>query len=1166
MSNATQCPSTVGTKTAPEERPLSRDAAGRAYWRSLDELAGTARFRDFAEREFPALASELTGDSRRHFLKVMGASLALAGAATIPGCRRPDHKILPFAKLPEEIIEGRPTFYASSYALPGGGAEGVLVETFSGRPTKIEGNPLHPASLGKSSVRAQAEILDLYDPERLQSPATRGTAGGEMVAATWREFDRAMDAMARTHEDDQGAGLYVLAGKTTSPTRDRLRDALLEKYPRASWLPYEAIDRENEIDGTTSALGAPHRAELKLDTASVIVSLDDDFLAGEGASLTSQRGFAAGRKVDTVDDEMNRLYAVESGLSATGMAADHRLALKPSQIAHYAAALAQAVVSRRGGATELTAALSTHEHNGALSGVESKWIDEVAKDLIAHAPRAVVTVGESQPPVVHALAVAMNSALGAIGRTVEYRPLTGDAAVKSSDSMRTLGTAAARKSIRTLICLERNPVYDAPADVRAALVDNWDNISSVVALSLGHSETSDMATWSLNAAHWLESWGDVRGWDGTISPVQPMIKPLYDGRSSIELLAQLAGVSGDAYELVRGTWRASNGLFAQLGFDKGWRRALHDGVVSGSASPARVGSLNAGAIAQSVSQIPPATNAIEATFVADPSLWDGRNANNGWLQELPDPIAKIAWDNPIFVSPKTAERLGFSGWLGTIGEQKAPVARVIINGRAVEAPVWRVPGMADDAVVITMGNGRSSCGRVGDNEGVNTFALRSLGVHRLARDVTLEKAGRTVPVACTQDHGTMEGVEGAGDRPMLRELDIQAFRKHGREREHYTDAYGRSRELNPAQKLGTESHAPALETIYQEDQRHDYSKRDEWDAPKQQWGMSIDLNTCIGCNVCTISCQAENNIPVVGKAEVNKGREMHWIRVDRYFIGDEEHGGVGAASMPVACVHCENAPCETVCPVNATVHSPSGLNVMAYNRCIGTRYCSNNCPYKVRRFNFFDYATKRMGGDYPLRDVLGDDFNEHMIPPRLREVNPEVKKMGNNPHVTVRERGVMEKCSYCIQRINEARVEYRKLRKDEIIPDGSFQTACQQACPTNAIVFGDINDHSSNVYAARNSMRSYALLDYLNTLPRTTYQARLRNPNPAIRQPVLDPFHHGEDGHHAHGEPHADDGHNTDHSTDAHGGGHSTGPKREPGHIMSLSVLPAGTLLTGGRA
>ncbi len=1149
MSNATQCPSTVGTKQAPEERPLTRNATGKAYWRSLDQLAGTARFRDFAEREFPALASELTGESRRHFLKVMGASLALAGAATIPGCRRPDHKILPFASQPEDIIAGRPTFYASTHALPGGGAEGVLVETFSGRPTKIEGNPLHPASLGKSSIPAQAAILDLYDPERLTTPATRGTQSGEMVEASWGEFDREIATVLREHERDQGAGLVLLADKTTSPTRDRLRDALLQRFPRASWLPYEAADNDNEIEGTTTALGSPHKALPKFENASVVLSLASDFLAGEDSSLSAERGFASARRVNTVDDEMNRLYCVESALTSTGMAADHRLALKPSRIAHYAAAIAQAVLARSGGASQLTAALSAHDHNGALDAVDTKWIDEVAKDLTDNAPSAVVVAGESQPPVVHALAAAMNSALAAIGRTIDYRPLTGDAAVKSSDSLRTLGTAAARKSITTLVCLGRNPLYDAPADVQAALLENWSDINRVITLSVGPTETANASTWSLNQSHWLESWGDVASWDGTISPVQPMIKPLYDGRSVIELLALFAGAdTTDAYELVRATWRQRSGLFASLGFDKGWRRALHDGLVAGTATSAPRVSVNTGAIAQQIPAIPRASAGIEATYAADPRLGDGSNANNGWLQELPDPVAKIAWDNPVLMSPATAERLGLSGWLGRIGEQVAPVAKVIVNGRAVEAPVWPVPGMADDSIVLTLGGGRTSCGRVGENAGVNVSALRSLGAMRLATGVAVESAGRTMPIACTQDHGSMEGVEGAGDRPLLRELDVQAFRKHGKEREVYKDSYGRKRYLNPAQKLGAESHAPVLVEIYQPDQRHSYEDG-------QQWGMSIDLNTCFGCGVCTVACQAENNIPVVGKTEVNKGREMHWIRVDRYFIGDPDSGEVDAAHMPVACVHCENAPCETVCPVNATVHSPDGLNVMAYNRCIGTRYCANNCPYKVRRFNFFDYATKRMGGDNPLKDII---TNEHFVPPRLREENPEVREMANNPHVTVRERGVMEKCTYCIQRINEARVEYRKLRKEEIIPDGAFQTACQQACPTDAIVFGDINDESSNVHAARNSMRSYSLLDYLNTLPRTTYQARLRNPNPAIRPPVLDPFHHGEDGHHTHGAPH-DDSHGTD---DAH----SRGPARDEGHIMSLSVLPQGSLLTGGRA
>ena len=479
MSNVTQCPSTIGKKSPPEVRTIRRDATGAAYWRSLDELAGTTRFRDFAEREFPALASELTGESRRHFLKVMGASLALAGAATIPGCRRPDHKILPFTRQPEDQIAGKATYYATARPLPGGGAEGLLVETHSGRPTKIEGNPLHPGSLGKSSLRAQSAVLDIYDPERLTQPTTPApSAGAERAPATWGEYDAAARGIATAHDADNGAGLFILCSKITSPTRDRVRDRLLERWPEASWLPYEAIDRENEIDGTRAAFGAPHRAVPKLDAADVILTLDADILAGEHASLSVQRGFASGRRVRTVDDPMNRLYAVESSLTATGMAADHRLALKPSQVAHYAAALAQAVIARRGQMPGVTSALAAADHLGALQNVERKWIDAVAEDLVSRAPRAVVIAGESQPPAVHALVAAVNTALGAVGRTIDYRALAGDAAVKSSDSMSRLASAARRGEVRTLLCLDRNPLYDAPADHRQALADAWDSIGT----------------------------------------------------------------------------------------------------------------------------------------------------------------------------------------------------------------------------------------------------------------------------------------------------------------------------------------------------------------------------------------------------------------------------------------------------------------------------------------------------------------------------------------------------------------------------------------------------------------------------------------------------------------------------------------------------------------
>jgi molybdopterin-containing oxidoreductase family iron-sulfur binding subunit len=1140
MSKAKQCPSTNGKKTLPEATPLMREpATGRAHWRSLEEISQTDRFREFAEREFPALASELTGDSRRHFLKVMGASIALAGAGTIPGCRRPDHKILPYTESPEFVIPGRPTFYASTMPLPSGGAEGVLVQTYSGRPTKIEGNPLHPMTRGASSLRAQASVLEVYDPDRLVAPTLRSD-GPERRPGTWADFDRVAGQRLAAHEASGGEGLVFVVDQSTSPTRARLRDQIRERFPQAMWVAYEAIDRENEKRGTEIAFGEPKRARLKLGNAMRIVSLDGDFLGGEESNVDVQRGFGASRHVAKWDDEMNRLYVFETGLTATGMTADHRKRLRPSQVTEYAKALAQAVLARTGGAPEALSALSAAEAN--LEGIEPVWIDAVADDLVEHRGRCVVTAGASQPPAVHALVAAMNEALGAIGATIEYRELPHDAAGFSAESLSDLARAARAGGITTLICLEKNPLFDAPADVREALAEAWPEIEFTATLAHEPNETAAASLWALNSAHWLESWGDAIAWDGTLSPIQPMIKPIFNGRSTIEVLGGLlGGRPADGYELVRETWRD----LLRGDFETQWRRALHDGLVAGSGSDGSRRRVRGPQVARAVVALSPrpAGEGLEAVFIADPRVWDGRHANNGWLQEIPDAVTKVTWDNPVLVSPATALKLGLDGWLDRIGEQRAPVARVVVGERAFEAPVWRVPGMADDAVVIPVGGGRRVSGLVGTGAGVDAFAVRPSGADRVRAGVRIEGVGRTMPIACTQDHGVMRSSDNRDDRPILREFDKQAFEKHGREKKLYKGPYKRTGEMNMAKQLGTEAHTPVPESIYQPDQRHDYSTG-------MQWGMSIDLNSCIGCNVCTIACQAENNIPVVGKTEVNMGREMHWIRVDRYFLSqpapDEESGfgdDFGAAPMPVACVHCENAPCEAVCPVNATVHSPDGLNVMSYNRCIGTRYCSNNCPYKVRRFNFFDYATKRMTGEKPLGGLLP---NEHWIPPRLREDNPELRQMANNPNVTVRERGVMEKCTYCIQRINNARIDYVRLQGLERVPDGALKTACQQACPTEAIVFGDINDPTSKVTAARDSTRTYALLDYLNTKPRTTYEARLRNPNPAIRPPVLEPGkHHGSDHDGGYDEEHA---------------------RRDPGHIMSLSVLDPGAMTTGGRA
>jgi len=1142
MSTPKQCPSTIGTQ--PAETPR----ADQKLWRSLDDLAGTPEFNEFLTREFPAHASELTDPTRRSFLRVMGASLALAGAATIPGCRRPDHRILPYARQPEDIIEGKPLFYATAMPLPGGGAEGLLVETHEGRPTKIEGNPLHPINQGRTSIWAQASVLNLYDPDRLAHPSKMGEEGRE--DATWEDFERAAKGLFRRFKPREGAGLVFLVDKKTSPTRDRLRDQLLKKLPKAKWLPYEAIDNDAALDGARQAFGQPMLPLYDLSKAKVIVSIDRDFLSGENASLPEARTFAAGRRVLTTGGatgEMNRLYTIESGMSLTGASADHRLRLKPSQIPGYTLALAKAVIERLGSASApISKAIASAKDASLPSELDHEWVDAVADDLVDHRGASVLMVGPAQPAAVHALAHAVNSALGSMGKTVSMQPARGDAAASSVESIRELTKAINAGSIETLVVLNANPVYDAPADL--GLHELWKKIPTTVQLSVDSNETGMLSTWRLNGAHFLESWSDVTAADGSMSIVQPMIAPLFHGRNELELLALILETeSRDAYELVRQTWREQAPGMQSLSdslFDKRWNRALHNGVLERSAIAGSTPSVNAAAIASAASSLAKTVSGdgLEVVFHASRTLYDGRHANNGWLQELPDPVSKVTWDNPVLLSAATAKRLDVID---------GDVIELSVGKHTVEIPVFRQPGMADDTIAISLGGGREESGRIGVGPGVNTHRLRSTGAMRTATGASLTNTGKKHSLASVQDHWSMEG------RPLIREFDVQAWRKHGDAIITEEDHYGGQRHLTFAQRSGTEAHAPVNRDIYKPSQEHPYKT-------SPQWGMTIDLTTCSGCGACTIACQAENNIPVVGKYEVIKGREMHWIRVDRYYSSadttapdpfDNDYGDAGPFTggrkrddvdmlvQPVPCMHCEEAPCETVCPVNATTHGPEGTNDMAYNRCIGTRYCANNCPYKVRRFNFFDYATKRLHGDYPGKDKLKSFIkNEQLVPPRLRERieegTGEVQTMQYNPNVTVRERGVMEKCTYCIQRVNSARVETQLLDLTNI-PDGFFETACQQACPSESIVFGDISDPLSKVRQLRDNKRAYAMLDYLNVRPRTTYLARLRNTNPRLREPVIEPFHHG-----AEHDPSTNHDPSIEHE-----------PKKEEGHVMSLPIL-----------
>jgi molybdopterin-containing oxidoreductase family iron-sulfur binding subunit len=991
----------------------------REYWRSLAQIGDRPEFRSALEREFPEGASELPdGMSRRDMMLLLGASLSLAGVA---GCvRRPVEEIVPYVSAPEEIVPGVPRYYATTMPFRRS-AYGLIVESHEGRPTKVEGNKAHPSTLGASSTRIQASVLGLYDPDRSQSVTRRGTP------KSWKDFVAAWGQLAEGHAADGGAGLAVLSESFASPTLARLAAELRARYPKMQWATYDAVSDENRLAGLRRATGRDVDVLLRLERASVILALDADPLLTDPEMIRHARGFADGRRSLT-----NRLYAVEGVYSLTGALADHRLRLPSRQIAVVVAALA----ARLGvpGAAGVTA--------DALPGVDPRWIEAVAKDLQANRGKSVIVAGDRQPEAVHAAVCALNTHLGNTGTTVSYYE-TRDAALPSMASVASLVSSMKAGAVQTLVILGGNPVFDAPADL-----DFAGTLAKVPhSIALGHTldETSAKTEWHIPAAHYLESWGDARAVGGTLSVVQPLIQPLFGGRSPVEVLGvMVAGEDRTAYDIVRDTWKA---LLGDAEFESKWNRVLHDGVLHGSELPEIVPEAKSDAFAElnatSAGTAAGAPDRLEVVFLPSPAVHDGRFANDAWLQELPDPLTKLTWDNPALVSPKTAE---------TLGVANEDVVRVTSGGRSVELPVWILPGMADGVVALTLGYGRRRAGRVGSGVGFDTFGIRTSKAPGFEAGITVSKVGRTYPLSVTQDHGSMEG------RPLVRESTVAALHaEHG------------SGERADA---GQSSHAPnagapgALGVFAEESEHFSLWKEHSYDHG-HQWGMTIDLNTCIGCNACMTACQSENNVPVVGKAQVAKGREMHWIRVDRYFSGEPD-GTPEVVFQPVPCMHCEDAPCEQVCPVAATVHDAQGLNVMVYNRCIGTRYCSNNCPYKVRRFNFFNFT----------KDT------------------PDVLKLAMNPDVTVRARGVMEKCTYCVQRINRGKID-AKLGGREL-QDGDIKTACQQACPASAIEFGDIRDKASRVAKAKADPRNYALLDELNTKPRTTYLSKVRNPNPDL--------------------------------------------------------------------
>ncbi|HEY2391340.1 MAG TPA: TAT-variant-translocated molybdopterin oxidoreductase [Candidatus Angelobacter sp.] len=992
------------------------EAKGPKYWRTLEELADQKAFGELLEREFPRQASEWVDPvSRRGFLKLAGASMALAGLA---GCtRQPLEQILPYVRQPEQLIPGKPIFYATAmpfhgHALP------LLVETHEFRPTKIEGNPAHEASLGATDLFAQASILNLYDPDR---STTLTYMGG---LRPWGEFSQAMQAEVRARKALQGNGLRFLTGAVSSPTFGWQMKSVQQAFPQSKWHRWDPVNRDNMRAGSKMAFGGYYDPIYKFESAAVVVSLDADFLSGAWfpGFVRYARDFMRGRKLDK-SDEMNRLYVAESSPTTTGAKADHRLVLRPSEVETVARALAAKV------GVAATA--------GKLSGDQQKWLDAVAADLMEHKGKCLVVPGEFQSPAVHVLAHAINGALGNIGQTVSYIDPVEVDAVEHGQSIRELIADMNAGKVETLIIIGGNPVFNAPVDLE--FLQALDKVKLRIQFSSYKNETTDHMHWHVPETHYLEAWSDARAYDGTTTVIQPMIMPLYEGKNAHEVLAFFTDQVGtSSYDVVQTYWKSQH---PTADFEAFWRTSVHDGFVKGSASSAKQVAPKIAALSPQVASDP---NRIEVAFRPDPTIYDGSFINNAWLQETPKPLSRNTWDNVAMVSPAMVQAWKLNQ-LSDQNDHQSDAQRVLeveFQGRKVEVPYWPQPGHPDNAITLFLGYGQTKTGRVGAGTGYDAYKVRPSANQYAGSGVTINVSkDKYWDIAVTQGHFTMD------DREPVKVANLEEFLKnknfaHENKDEEPQDNGDKQESLYPNFKT--------KENFYQ-----DYA-----------WGMSIDLNSCVGCQACAVACQAENNISVVGKEQVQRGREMQWIRIDSYFEGDPANPSV--YFQPVPCMQCEDAPCEPVCPVGATTHSTEGLNDMVYNRCVGTRYCSNNCPYKVRRFNFFLFA------DYDTPSL----------------------KLGRNPDVTVRSRGVMEKCTYCIQRITEARIASEK--EDRKIRDLEIKTACQQVCPTEAIVFGDINNANSAVRKIKDGPRNYQLLAVLNTRPRTTYVAAVRNPNPKL--------------------------------------------------------------------
>ncbi len=990
-------------------------AKGRDYWRSLEEIASTEGFQDFLYREFPRQASEWEdGEGRRTFLKLMGASLALAGLGACT--KQPTEYVMPYVTQPENLIPGKPQFFASAFTL-GGYANGVLVESNEGRPTKIEGNPQHPASLGAADAPTQGSVLNVYDPDRSQTVNFLGEI------RSYASFLTVFKDVVADQLGKSGSGIRILTETVTSPSMGAQIKDLLAVYPSAKWIQWDPIGLGRR-EGTRLAFGSYANPVYKFDAADVVLVIDADLFCIGPGNIRYSRDFMSRRRVRDGNLDMNRLYVVESTPTSTGAKADHRWPIRPSEVEPFA--------------RELVAAVGGGAAGGGKWATQS-WFGSMMADLQAHKGSSLIFAGEQQSAEVHALAFAINEALGNIGKTVLFTDPVEAAPSDQLTDLKTLCADLDAGSVDVLMIVGGNPVYNTPADLNFAA--KLQKARLRVRLGLHDDETSEYCQWHIPQAHELEMWGDARAYDGTVSIIQPLIVPLYNGKTPSEFLAALTeNPEQSGYDIVRAYWQKQH---TGTDFETWWRRSVHDGLLADSALPTRAAT---GAKTPQSANASGSPGAFEVSFYPDPYIYDGRFANNGWLQELPRPMTKLTWDNAVIMSIPTAQRLKL--W----SEDRVELKH---NGKTVWGSVWVQPGQPDNTIAVHLGWGRTRSGRAGNGAGFNAYQIWASDNTTYASNVEVRNLNEKYSIAATQHHYLIDqsSIEGnaarktgesdfetgeAKLRGVIRSVPVEEYRKNP----------GVVAELGETPGKGL--------TLYP----------DNWKYKGYAWAMAIDLTACTGCNACVAACQAENNIAVVGKQQVLNTREMHWIRVDRYWEGSTENPT--AHFQPVPCMHCENAPCEVVCPVAATVHDQEGLNTMVYNRCVGTRYCSNNCPYKVRRFNFLLYS------DYVT----------------------ESTKLQKNPDVSVRSRGVMEKCTYCTQRIQYAKIMSE--REERSIRDGEVVTACEAACPTQAIVFGDQNDPDSRVAKLKKTELNYGMLADLNTRPRTTYLAELRNPNPQI--------------------------------------------------------------------